>query len=289
MALEIRVIAPTEDMFIDHIIWNADEIEKEVAAKVGFYKNLVYTEDQVVEAKKDRAQLNKFISALKAKDKEIKDLCLKPYDEFHNRMMKIITLVEEPARIIDIQVKEYEEKQKTQKAEEIKLLFEAKGFQPWVNLDRIWNPKWLNKSYSLKQIDADLTTIQHKIGEDILLINGQREGMQAALSEYKRSMDVTASIAAAQRYMEAKRAEEELTRHLQAKPVELDAEIMPEPVPAPTTIPSPQIQDAQQKTYSDGQPIRKEIMFKVLVSYEEMQALNRFLIDNKIQFRQIKA
>lgn len=289
MALEIRVIAPTEDMFIDHIIWNADEIEKEVAAKVGFYKNLVYTEDQVVEAKKDRAQLNKFISALKAKDKEIKDLCLKPYDEFHNRMMKIITLVEEPARIIDIQVKEYEEKQKTQKAEEIKLLFEAKGFQPWVNLDRIWNPKWLNKSYSLKQIDADLTTIQHKIGEDILLINGQREGMQAALSEYKRSMDVTASIAAAQRYMEAKRAEEELTRQLQAKPVELDAEIMPEPVPAPTTIPSPQIQDAQQKTYSDGQPIRKEIMFKVLVSYEEMQALNRFLIDNKIQFRQIKA
>ena len=78
MALEIKVIAPTEDMFIDHIIWNSDEIEKEVAAKVGFYKNLVYTEDQVAEAKKDRAALNKFVAALKAKDREIRDLCLKP-------------------------------------------------------------------------------------------------------------------------------------------------------------------------------------------------------------------
>lgn len=283
MALEIKVIAPTEDMFIDHIIWNSDEIEKEVAAKVGFYKNLVYTEDQVAEAKKDRAALNKFVAALKAKDREIRDLCLKPYDEFHAKMVKIIALVEEPANLIDKQVKEYEDAQKEQKKKAIQELFKMKGFQPWVSLERIWNQKWLNKSYSMKQIDADLKTIQHKIGEDILLINGQREGMQAALSEYKRSMDVSASIAAAQRYMEARRAEEELTRQLQANPVD------PAPVQAPAPKPATAVQDAMPKTYSDGQPVRKELMFKVLVSFEEMQALNRFLIENKIQFRQIKA
>ena len=289
MALEIKVIAPTEDMFIDHIIWNSDEIATEVAAKVGYYKNLVYTEEQVTEAKKDRAALNKFVAALKAKDREIRDLCLKPYDEFHSKMLKIIALVEEPANLIDKQVKEYEEAQKEQKKKTIQELFNNKGFQPWVSLDRIWNQKWLNKTYSMKQIDADLTTIQHKIGEDILLINGQREGMQAALSEYKRSMAVSASIAAAQRYMEAKRAEEELTRQLQANPVEPDAEIMQDPVQAPAPKPASTVQDAMPKTYSDGQPVRKELMFKVLVSFEEMQALNRFLIENKIQFRQIKA
>lgn len=283
MALEIKVIAPTEDMFIDHIIWNADEIAKEVEAKVGYYKNLVYTEEQVAEAKKDRATLCKFVTALKDKDHEIKERCLAPYEEFHNQMQKIILLVEEPAELIDKQVKEYEDAQKEQKKKAIQELFNMKGFQPWVSLDRIWNQKWLNKTYSMKQIDADLTTIQHKIGEDILLINGQREGMQAALSEYKRSMDVSASIAAAQRYMEAKRAEEELTRQLQANPVE------PAPVQAPAPKPATTVQDAMPKTYSDGQPVRKELMFKVLVSFEEMQALNRFLIENKIQFRQIKA
>lgn len=280
MALEIRVTSPTDDAFVEHIVWNADEIAKEVAEKVGYYKNLVYTEDQVAEAKKDRAKLNKFVKALKDKDREIKERCLAPYEEFHNQMQKIISLVEEPAELIDKQVKEYEEGQKRQKLAAISDIFEKKGFQPWVDLERIMNPKWLNKTYTMKQIDADMTTIQHKIGEDILLINGQKEGMQAALSEYKRSMDVSASIAAAQRYMEAKRAEEELTQAMNAEPVQADAEPMRDPVPVPKPAPLPEV-------YQDGTPVRKEIMFKVLVTKEEMQRLSRFLLDNHYKFRQL--
>ena len=280
MALEIRVTSPTDDAFVEHIVWNADEIAKEVAEKVGYYKNLVYTEDQVTEAKKDRAKLRKFVTALKDKDREIKERCLAPYEEFHNQMLKIISLVEEPAELIDKQVKEYEEGQKRQKLAAINDLFEKKGFQPWVTLERIMNPKWLNKTYTIKQIDADLTTIQHKIGEDILLINGQKEGTQAALSEYKCSMDVSASIAAAQRYMEAKRAEEELTQAMNAEPVQADAEPMRNPVQVPKPAPLPEV-------YQDGTPARKELMFKVLVTREEMERLNRFLIDNHYTFRQI--
>lgn len=282
MALEIRVTSPTDDAFVEHIVWNADEIAKEVEAKVGYYKNLVYTEDQVAEAKKDRAKLRKFVTALKDKDREIKDRCLAPYEEFHNQMQKIIYLVEEPAELIDKQVKEYEEGQKRQKLAAISDLFEKKGFQPWVELERIMNSKWLNKTYSMKQIDADMTTIQHKIGEDILLINGQKEGMQAALSEYKRSMDVTAAMAAAQRYTEAKRAEEELTRAMQAEPVQAEhiPYEKPQIIPPPKSAPLPEV-------YQDGTPVRKELMFKVLVTREEMQKLNRFLLDNHYTFRQI--
>ena len=282
MALEIRVTAPTDDAFVDHIVWNADEIAEEVAAKVGFYKSLVYTEDQVVEAKKDRAKLRKFVAALKDKDREIKERCLAPYEEFHNQMLKIIALVEEPAELIDKQVKEFEEGQKKQKMAAIQELFQQKGFQPWVSLEKIMNPKWMNKTYSMKQIDADLTTIQHKIGEDILLINGQKEGMQAALSEYKRSMDVTAAMAASHRYTEAKRAEEELTRSMQADPVKAE----PIPYEKPQIIPPPKSVSLPE-VYQDGTPVRKEIMFKVLVTKEEMQKLNRFLLDNHYTFRQI--
>ena len=86
MALEIKVTAPTDDAFVEHIVWNADEIAREVEAKVGYYKNLVYTEDQVTEAKKDRAQLNKFIKALRDKDREIKDRCLAPQHLVSNRI-----------------------------------------------------------------------------------------------------------------------------------------------------------------------------------------------------------
>lgn len=284
MALEIRVTSPTDDAFVEHIVWNADEIAKEVEAKVGYYKNLVYTEDQVTEAKKDRATLRKFITALKDKDHEIKDRCLAPYEEFHNQMLKIIAKVEEPAELIDKQVKEFEEGQKRQKLAAINDLFERKGFQPWVSLEKIMNPKWLNKSYSMKQIDADMTTIQHKIGEDILLINGLKEGAQAALSEYKRSMDVSAAVQAGNRYVEAKRAEEELTRAMNAEPVQATQDPIPyekpQIIPPPKSVPLPEV-------YQDGTPVRKELMFKVLVTREEMERLNRFLIDNHYTFRQL--
>ena len=201
MALELKITSPSPEGFVKEILWNADEISEEIEKKVGYYKSLVYTDEQIIEAKKDRATLNKFIAALKAKDSEIKKLCLAPYDAFHARMLQLIKQVEEPAALIDKQVKGFEEDQKHQKHDAIEELFKSKGFQPWVKLDNIWNPKWLNKSYSIKQVDADMNSIMYKIGEDIFLINKQGDGVQAALSEYKRTLDVRAAVAAAERFV----------------------------------------------------------------------------------------
>lgn len=73
MALELKIISPSEEGFVKAIVWNHEEIEKAVAEKMSYYRGLVYTEDQIIEAKKDRAALNKFVAALKSKDREIKN------------------------------------------------------------------------------------------------------------------------------------------------------------------------------------------------------------------------
>ena len=210
MSLELKIISPSEEGFVKEIIWNADEISAAVAEKMSFYKGLVYSDDQIIEAKKDRAALNKFVAALKEKDREIKKLCLQPYEEFHAKMLQIIAQVEEPAALIDKQVKEYEDAQRAAKLEEIRKLYEAKGFQPWVTLERIMNDSWLNKSYSLKKVEAELSSIQHSIGEDILVINQMGEGQPAALREYQRTLSKTAAVEAGNRYIEARYAEQRL-------------------------------------------------------------------------------
>lgn len=299
MALELKITSPSPEGFVKEIIWNADEISAALEEKVGYYKTLVYTDAQVTEAKKDRATLNKFIAALKAKDKEIKDLCLAPYEEFHNKMLKIISMVEEPVAMIDKQVKDFEEEQKKKKREDIEALFKQKGFQPWVTLDRIWDQRWLNKTYSLKQIDDDMNKIMYRIGEDIFLINKQGEGVQAALSEYKRSMNVREAIKAAENYLEVKRAEESIKAS--AAPV-IGMEAADDEIPGQVTIAEalreeyPQVQASApqpaplpyDRELSDTVPMRKEIFFKVFVSREELAALNAFLKSNRITFRQIK-
>ena len=295
MALELKIISPSPEGFVKEILWNADEISEEIEKRLGYYKNLVYTDAQVVEAKKDRATLNKFIAALKAKDAEIKKLCLAPYDAFHARMQQLIAQVEEPAELIDKQVKAFEEDQKRQKHDAIEELFKSKGFQPWVKLDRIWNPKWLNKSYSIKQVDDDMNKTMYKIGEDIFLINKQGDGVQAALSEYKRTLDVRAAVAAAERFIEARNAEEALKKSVaQVVGIEEADEQIPGHVSLQEFL-TEQYPDKKPaaplpatKELSDTAPMRKEIFFKVYVSRDELAALNKFLKENGITFRQIK-
>lgn len=299
MALELKITSPSPEGFVQEIIWNADEISAALEEKVGYYKTLVYTDAQVAEAKKDRATLNKFITALKAKDKEIKDLCLAPYEVFHKRMLQIIAQVEEPASLIDNQVKAFEEEQKKKKRADIEELFKSKGFQPWVTLDRIWDPKWLNKTCTMKQIDDAFNKIMYQIGEDIFLLNKQGEGTQAALSEYKRTMNVRAALSAAEIYLEVKRAEEALKAStaqvigMEAADAEIPGQVTlaealheeypQEPAPAPQPAPLP-----YDRELSEAVPMRKEIFFKVFVSREELAALNAYLKSSGITFRQIK-
>lgn len=303
MALELKIVSPSEEGFVKEIVWNADEIATEVEAKVGYYKNLVYTEDQVTEAKKDRAQLNKFISALKDKDREIKRLCLAPYEVFHNQMMKIISKVEEPVMLIDTQVKGFEEQQKQKKLQAIRELYDSKGFWPWLTLERMMDrhastcKKWMNKSCSMKQIDSDMIEIQHKMGEDILALNGLKFGAQMALSEYKRSMDVTAAMAEAQKFEEARRAEEALKKQLEEqKQVRAQAQQAGSGTGIEDEVPFG-TEEVKQIRMEDiltppapAAPIpgeRREKAFKVFVTKEELDALNNFLISNGYHFRQI--
>ena len=292
MALELKIISPSEEGFVKAIIWNHEEIEKAVAEKMSYYKGLVYSDDQIIEAKKDRAALNKFVAALKSKDREIKKLCLQPYEEFHEKMLQIIAQVEEPAALIDKQVKEYEDAQRAAKLEEIRKLYEAKCFQPWVTLERIMNQSWLNKSYSLKKVEADLSTIQHSIGEDILIINQMGEGQPAALREYQRTLSKTAAVEAGNRYIEARYAEQRLAETVRKEQVEAarkkQAEIdrdlgITEPVPAPEPV-----RVAPAQTVSQEQPERKPIAFIAWLNREQFEALNQCIKSNHIKVKQLK-
>ena len=292
MALELKIISPSEEGFVKAIVWNHEEIEKAVAEKMSYYRGLVYSDDQIIEAKKDRAALNKFVAALKAKDREIKKLCLQPYEEFHAKMLQIIAQVEEPAALIDKQVKEYEDAQRAAKLEEIRKLYESKGFQPWVTLERIMNDSWLNKSYSLKKVEAELSSIQHSIGEDILVINQMGEGQPAALREYQRTLSKTAAVEAGNRYIEARYAEQRLAETVRKeqeeaarkKQAEIDRDLgITEPVPAPEPV-----RVAPAQTVSQEQPERKPIAFIAWLNREQFEALNQCIKSNHIKVKQLK-
>ena len=115
MELKIKEIT-----FPEVIEFNFDELKQEIESRVSMYTNLVYTDEQIKQAKADRANLNKFVKALSDERIKMKKQCLKPYEGFEAKVNELSKIVQEPIALIDKQVREYEEQQKKAKLEKIK-------------------------------------------------------------------------------------------------------------------------------------------------------------------------
>lgn len=147
--MEIRLVNPTEDGFLQKIDWNKAELEANVRSIVEAYQGLVYTEDTVSDAKNDRAALRKLLNEIEDRRKLVKKKCMEPYEVFENDLKDVTVLIKEQISIIDGQVKEYENGVKEEKkarlqdvyAETIGELAEVLPFE------RVFETQYLNVSF----------------------------------------------------------------------------------------------------------------------------------------------
>lgn len=196
-----------------NIEWNFEEIKTQVKEQLEKYRGLVYTEEQVKDAEKDKATLNKFIKAIEDKRKEVKKECMKPYEIFEKEVKEVVALVNEPLNLIDAQIKEFEEKRKAEKTEEIKLLFETSNFPAWLRLEQIWNTKWTNKTYKHTEIGKEFAQIKSDIEKNIEMLSSLPAFSFEAIEIYKDTLDVNKAILEGQRLADIqKRKEEEQAR-----------------------------------------------------------------------------
>lgn len=84
--MELRV---NEVQIPENITFNYEELKQELTKKVSMYETMVYTDDQIKEAKADKAQLNKLKKALN--DERIrreKSTCSRSMNSRH-RLMRL--------------------------------------------------------------------------------------------------------------------------------------------------------------------------------------------------------
>ena len=108
--LKLEIISPNEGHFLKKIGWNKDEIKKAVISITEQYKGLAYTEEQLQEAKKDRAMLNAMKKDISDRRIQVKKALLEPYDVFESEVKEVVALIDEPIEMIGIQMEAYEEK-----------------------------------------------------------------------------------------------------------------------------------------------------------------------------------
>lgn len=263
---EIKSLAPVK--------FNYEDIKKWVTEKSSEYKSIVYTPETITLAKQDRATLNKVSEAINNEKKRIKNELLKPYVDFENKCKELMAIVDDASKTIDKQVKEFEEKEQNAKKEQIKAVFDAYigDYKDLILFDLIFNPRWLNKTYTMKKIEEEINHLVVKTSDDMKVLKGQindeviLKQVQAFYFSHIADPDcLSGSLKYGMNVIESNRKLEELKQQQESK----------KEVQSPNTQPASTQEQLQV------------IDFRVWVTQEQKMKIRDFLIQNNIKYGKV--
>lgn len=199
--MEFKLINPaSENGFIQAIEFNFDELKTELSTRLEKYNNLTYTEETIKQAKDDRAGLNKFKEAIETRRKEIKNLCLKPYNDFEAKVKELTGLIDQPILAIDNQIKNFDNQRIEAKRVDITDFFNSAigDLKEILPLEKIFNPKWLNATYKMTNIQKEIVETIGKVNGNLSVIGDLKLNPNLALQvkdKYLQTLDFGLAMA----------------------------------------------------------------------------------------------
>lgn len=275
--MELKIYNPSEENgFLKAIEWNYEELKTELSQKLEDYKGLVYTEEQIKEAKADRAKLNALATAIDSKRKEIKRQCLQPYEAFEAQIKDLLALIKEPVTLIDTQIKDFEEEKKKKKLEEVKELFEKLKTEAgeeleFVDFEQIFEDKFLNASLSLKMVETVISNKFNSIKCNLKTIADLKEYSFEATEVYKETLNLNEALEKAKHMVEIAKKKAEEERKEQEKKEEVK-EVVPD------------LQEAEEPA---ADVKREWTAFEAYLSIKEAKMLAAWLKLNNIKIRRV--
>ena len=281
--MQIEIYNPAQGEPLPPVRWNYEELKGQLVAALENYKDRIYTEETISEAKKDRANLNKLAAAIDTRRKEMKARYLAPYEEFEAQAVELTGLVKQQAAEIDAQVKAFDEARKAEKQEHIRTMYAAVmgDLAELVPYERLHNPRWLNVTYSMSTIEEEIVEKAEDIRAALVSIDGLglADDMAAHVKRvYLERLDLAAALAEKdriERERQALAAYEATTKGEPEKATEQQTEALP-PEPAkeePTT----------------AVPAMYTVDFREWATAEQLAALKTFLVDNGVKYGKVPA
>lgn len=177
------------------VSWNYSDLKNALTAKLTSYEGLVYSEDQIGEAKKDRSELNALKRQLNDERIRQEKEYMEPFNEFKSQVKELCTMIDKAVYGIDEQVKEAERQRKAKKEAEARQIFEFVPDKPgWLQFEQIEDPKWLNASTTMISIKKDISALVDRINTDIQAINQFDDYTVEAIEAYKKTLNIADAI-----------------------------------------------------------------------------------------------
>lgn len=198
---------------IGRIETNAEQVLPLVAERIKDYRDLSRYAGKIDAAKKDRALLRKQKDALIEVRKDIEATWNSPLETFRATVKHISAAYDEAIDSIDSLIKAAEDREKQEKQAAVQTYFNEKACD-LVSLDRLFKAQWLNKTYKLTDIKAEINAAIAEIYKNIEVLEQIPEHGMTAKAWYLETLNMGAALRNVQTLKDnaAKLARERLER-----------------------------------------------------------------------------
>lgn len=275
-----------QEVTLDSLTESVKVLRDQIKAIIPLYDAANYSDENLKDAKADRATLNKFSKALNDKKISFKKEFMKPFDEFESAVKEAIQEIDGASDKIDKTIKSVESREKLARQAVIDDLWKATGFT-LVPLCQVQKSEWMLKATNKKAIAEGIATIQNDITSNIALLEqmvGQQDRAAVRLNflddlDFKRAVTYAQKLKADREETArlALMAEEQLNRPIEAPLSRPSFQQPSAPPPNPaTTVPIP----------SKDDPVLVRT-FRVTTPYSKMIKLGDFMVANGITFEKV--
>lgn len=271
MSMEL-VLSP-EQVEITRGIQNKEYLKNELACQLEYYKGLAVTEENMKDAKSDRAALNKLRTAIDDQRKAVKKQVEGLYKPFESDCKELIAMIDEPIAAIDSQMSALNDKRKAEKRAALEEYFEEICHLDFVRLEDILDPKWGNVTAKLDKLKEDMAAKMKRISGDfheIWELYADSPMRAAIMTRFENTLDKGAALAYAAEIERRERAEREREQ------AEKQRQAEPEPYPIP-------VQKVYEQPAHMGEPVGS-VTFTATGTKAQITALRDFMKANGITF-----
>ena len=255
---------------------NIELIKDKAAAIKNFYANLVISEEDCKDMKKEMASLNKAKDAVKKYRMDIVKKFNEPLDNFVNSAKETEKIHTETYDSLKGQIKKFEDETLNKKTEEVKAYYEEYAESLHIDFVPFENSGLsVTLSASMKSLKDASKSFLDRVDSDIKLINTlEKDLINEILIEYKKSLNVSNAVITVKdrrKALEEEQKKQEALTALKAEETKVEEKV--EEVTAPKVV-------EPVKTYT--------AKFKVEATIDQIKDLKTFMDLKGIKYDSIK-
>lgn len=289
--MELQIMTSMEPGILPEIQWNNEELKAEIAAKAKEYTSIAYTDGQETEMRKDRATLNKLVTAFENQRKEVKAFYQAPYQKFETQVKEVLGPVRDAIRVIDDGLTEIERQYRVDKTNKMREIYEANvgDLRAILPFEKTIEENWYKKAIKDKNLEQGYIDLFKRTRGDMDALDALPDRFRdKAVMKYMENYSLSEALTEGKRLEMLEAALEERRKKAEeAKAAQIKQQ---EEVPVPTVEKTAKVAVSAQGIA----PVQKEaapvvsLDFRVYGTKEQLMKLRQYMIDNQIKFGKVE-